>query len=55
MIADGLATAITVLGPEKGLAFAKKFKIPAFLLVKEGNDFGEYYTDEFAPYLIAEK
>lgn len=55
MIADGLATAITVLGPEKGLAFAKKFKIPAFLLVKEGDDFSEYYTEQFAPYLIAEK
>lgn len=55
MIADGLATAITVLGPEKGLAFAQKLHIPAFLLVKKGDNFSEHYTEEFAPYLIEEK
>ncbi len=55
MLADGLATAITVLGPEAGLLFAKKQQIPAFLLVKEGDDFIEYYTSEFEPYFLEEK
>ena len=55
MLADGFATAITVLGPEAGLAFAQKHHLPVFLLVKEGDDFSEYYTAEFAPYLMEEK
>ncbi len=54
MIADGLATAITVLGPQDGLRFAKQHKIAAFLLVKEGDEFVEYFTPEFAPYLLKE-
>ena len=55
MFADGLATAITVLGPEKGLAFAKKNQLAVFLLVKQGENFIEYFTDEFTPYLLEEK
>jgi len=55
MIADGFATAITVLGPEAGLEFAKKYNLPVFLLVKEGDDFIEYYTSEFEPFFIKEK
>lgn len=54
MLADGLATAITVQGPKQGLAFAKKQHIAAFLLVKEGDEFIEYFTPEFAPYLFEE-
>ena len=37
-MADGLATAITVLGPEKGYEFAQVNGIAAYLLVK--TDFG---------------
>ncbi len=37
-MADGLATAITVLGPEKGFEFAQKNGIAAYLLIK--TDFG---------------
>jgi len=55
MHADGLATAITVLGPEAGLAFAKEQHIPVFLLVKAGDDFIEHFTPEFEPYLLEEK
>ena len=54
MLADGFATAISVLGPEAGLAFAKKQHLAVFLLVKEGDDFNEYYTSEFEPYFIKE-
>ena len=55
MLADGYATAITVLGPKAGLEFATKQHLPVFLLVKEGDDFSEHYTPEFEPYLVAEK
>lgn len=55
MHADGLATAITVMGPEVGLAFAKAQHLPVFLLVKEGDDFSEHFTSEFEPYFLEEK
>jgi len=54
MVADGLATAITVLGPEKGYAFAVKLKQPVFFLVKEGDGFKELFTPEFEPFFIKE-
>lgn len=50
-MADGLATAITVLGPEKGLAFAQDNGISAYLLVKTDFGFEESYSDAFQPYL----
>ncbi|WP_019613009.1 FAD:protein FMN transferase [Psychromonas ossibalaenae] len=55
MYADGLATVITVLGPEKGLAFAEAQQLAVFMLVKNGDDFIEYYTPEFETYFIEEK
>jgi len=55
MLADGYATAITVLGPEAGLEFAKKHNLAVYFLVKEGDDFKEYYTPEFKPYLVDDK
>lgn len=51
MRADGLATAITVLGPVKGLEFAQEFNIAAYMLVKEDTGFVEQYSDSFKPYL----
>jgi len=54
MVADALATAITVLGPEKGFAFAKQLKQPVFLLVKKENGFDELFTPEFAPFFVEE-
>ena len=54
-MADGYATAITVLGPEAGFAFAKKHKLAVFLLVKEGDEFVERYTDEFKPYFVEDE
>jgi len=55
MMADALATAITVLGPEEGFAFAEKHKLAVFLIVKQGDEFVEHFTDEFESYLIEEK
>lgn len=50
-MADGLATAITVLGPEKGYEFAQENGIAAYLLVKTDFGFEERPSDAFKPYL----
>ncbi|ETX09748.1 thiamine biosynthesis lipoprotein ApbE [Marinomonas ushuaiensis DSM 15871] len=50
-MADGLATAITVLGPEKGFAFARENGIAAYLLVKTDFGFEERPSDAFKSYL----
>ena len=55
MIADALATAITVLGPEKGLEFATNLKQPVFMLIKQSDGFKESFTAEFKPFLVEEK
>ncbi|MCV2402193.1 FAD:protein FMN transferase [Marinomonas sp. C2222] len=50
-MADGLSTAITVLGPDKGLAFAQRNGIAAYLLVKNDFGFEERSSDAFQAYL----
>lgn len=50
-MADGLATAITVLGPEKGFAFAQENGIAAYLLIKTDFGFEERPSDAFKSYL----
>ncbi len=47
MIADGLATAIDVLGPEKGYQFALTQKLPVFMIVRGADGFEERMTPEF--------
>ena len=54
-MADGYATAITVLGPEAGFEFAKKHNLAVFLLIKEGDKFIEKYTDKFKPYFVKDE
>ncbi|WP_409420756.1 FAD:protein FMN transferase [Pseudaeromonas sp. ZJS20] len=51
MTADGLATALMVLGTEKGLAFAKAHHLAIFMITKTADGFKEDYSDAFAPYL----
>ncbi|QOL27006.1 FAD:protein FMN transferase [Thalassotalea sp. LPB0316] len=51
MTADGLSTAIMVMGPEQGLAFAQKHELAAMLIVKTDNGFEEINTVKFMPYL----
>lgn len=53
-IADGFATAITVLGPEKGLKFAQDNGLAVYMLVKEDLGFVEFYSKAFEPYLSAQ-
>jgi FAD:protein FMN transferase len=51
MTADGLSTAIMVMGPEQGLAFAQKHDLAAMLIVKTDNGFEEINTVKFMSYL----
>jgi len=52
MTADGLSTAIMLMGPEDGLAFARAQELPAFMIIKTDNGFNEVYTDAFKPFLV---
>ena len=55
MYADGYATAIDVLGPEKGLKFAKKMKLPVYLISKNNDSLVYSYTEQFVKYLNKER
>ncbi|TBR44996.1 FAD:protein FMN transferase [Marinomonas agarivorans] len=49
--ADGYSTAINILGPDKGLDFAERKKLPVYMLVKTDLGFIEKYSSSFEPYL----
>ena len=49
--ADALATALLVLGPEKGYEFAARKGIAASFLVRDGEELQHRSTEPFAPYL----
>lgn len=52
LTADGYATAIMVMGPEKGMAFAERQGLAVFMIVRDGEGrLAERYNDRFAPYL----
>jgi len=51
MTADALATALMVMGPERGLAFAQQHKLAVLFLVKTETGFDSIPTDAFKPYL----
>lgn len=53
--ADGLATALNVLGTEAALQLAEREELPVFLLVKTGDGFDQHYSRAFAPYLERSK
>jgi len=55
MRADALATAITVMGPSKGLEFAEQQQLAIFMLVKQNGVFTEKYSSAFESYLNAGK
>lgn len=50
-MADGLATAITVLGPEKGLQFAEQNGVAAYLIVKTDFGYEERVATAFQAYI----
>ena len=45
--ADGLATALTVLGPEKGLAFAEERELAVLFIVRTDDGVEEVMTPAF--------
>ncbi len=47
MMADGLATAMTVLGPKEGMAFAKSHELAVFFIVRTDNGVKELSTPAF--------
>ena len=47
LYADALATAIQVMGPEKGFAFAEARGLAAFMIVRQGDGFEEKMTAQF--------
>ncbi|MFC4876769.1 FAD:protein FMN transferase [Microbulbifer halophilus] len=49
--ADGLATALNVLGAEAGLKLAEEENLAVFMLVKTDTGFEERYSSAFEPYL----
>ena len=53
MRADAWATALLVLGPEKGLRLADEQGIAAYLIIAAGDDFETRATQAFAGYLPA--
>lgn len=54
-VADGLATAITVMGPDKGYEFALNMELPVFMIVREQSGFVEKMTPMFKRFLSSAK
>lgn len=51
MQADGLATALLVLGPDKAIMLANQHGIAVFFVIRTEGGFTEHVTDAFAPFL----
>lgn len=49
--ADAWATALDVLGPEKGRSLAESMDLAAFFIVREGEGFRAYHTPSFESFL----
>ena len=47
MIADALATALMVLGPDEGGELARREDLAVLFLVRDGDDFREIMTPAF--------
>ncbi len=54
MQADALATALMVIGPEHGIAFAERHDVAALLLVRTGEGLSPLMSSSFRPYLLDE-
>lgn len=54
MSADAFATAIDVLGPEKGLELAERQGLPVYLLIRVGDGFEAHHNSAFEPFLDAD-
>ncbi|AOE48982.1 FAD:protein FMN transferase [Kangiella sediminilitoris] len=52
MYADAYATALTVMGKEKAIAFANKHRLPIFLINHLGDELQTDETEWFTPFII---
>jgi FAD:protein FMN transferase len=52
MWADGYATLLSVLGPEAGMAFARRHGLAALFVVRQASGFEERYTPQFESSLV---
>ncbi|MDH3475327.1 MAG: FAD:protein FMN transferase, partial [Rhodospirillales bacterium] len=52
MTADALATALMVLGPDRGLRLARRRRLAALFMVRRGEGFAEARTPEFDRALV---
>jgi thiamine biosynthesis lipoprotein len=52
MWADGYATALSVLGPEAGMAFAERHGLAVLMVVRGASGFEERYTPGFGTSLV---
>jgi thiamine biosynthesis lipoprotein len=52
-LADAWATALTVLGPEAGMAVARASGLAVYCITREGRGFTSSHTPAFEPYLAA--
>ena len=50
-LSDAYATALNVLGPEKGFLLAEELKLAAYFIIKADDGFVTKYTSFFKPYL----
>jgi thiamine biosynthesis lipoprotein len=55
MTADGLATALIVMGKEKAIILAQKYDIAVFLITKEKDGFTEYTSAKFDQFVTVHK
>jgi thiamine biosynthesis lipoprotein len=55
MTADGLATALNVMGPVKAKALAERNNLSVFMVQKEGDDFVEYASPSFEALLQSQQ
>ncbi|MBD1388833.1 FAD:protein FMN transferase [Neiella sp. HB171785] len=52
MTADGIATALMVMGDEQGLAWAESIELPVYMIIKTDDGFAAKYTQSMAQYLV---
>jgi thiamine biosynthesis lipoprotein len=52
--ADGMDTALEVLGPDRGYQLAERLKIAAYFIVRSNNGFSVRYTPEMRQYLLSQ-
>ncbi|MDB6060991.1 MAG: thiamine biosynthesis protein ApbE [Verrucomicrobiaceae bacterium] len=52
VLADGYDTALEVMGPERGFAFAQRMHLAAYFILRDGAGFSARATPEMSGYLI---